>query len=212
MDEQPKPREKPFFRKGTIDLIIALSALFVSAVSLWVGVRTENANEQLVSASTWPYLQVVVSNAESTTKLDLQFEVQNTGVGPAKIESFEVFWRGRPYRSAIDLLTACCGYKVVLATSPDAKNHTPVLTGTVQGIVLRAGDTEKFIEYPLGTDNLGVWSALDKNREQMSYRICYCSVLNQCYRNNLHSERYIGGQLHPEEVSSCPIPAVPYTK
>lgn len=212
MRQEPDRTRKPLLSRGTIDLIIAGAALFVSAVSLWVGVRTENANEQLVSASTWPYLQLIISNAESTSKLDLQFQVQNTGVGPAKIESFEVFYKGRPYSSAIELLKACCGYKVVLATSADAKNHTPVLTGPVQGIVLRPGDTQTFIEYPLGPDNLDVWKRLDKNREQMSYRICYCSVLNQCYRNNLHSERYIGGQLHPEQVSACPVPAVAYTK
>jgi hypothetical protein len=209
---EPKPAPKRFLRKGLVDLIIAGAALFVSAISLWVGVRTESANEQMVSASTWPYLQIIVSNADSTTKLDLQFQVQNTGVGPAKVESFEVFWKKRPYRSAIELLKACCSYKVVEATSLDAKNHTPVLTGPVQGIVLRAGDTQTFIQYPLGPDNLDIWKRLDTNREQMSYRICYCSVLNQCYLNDLHSERYIGGQLHPKELSSCPVPAVSYTK
>jgi hypothetical protein len=138
--------------------------------------------------------------------------VANTGVGPAKIESFEVFWKGKPYRSAKELLPACCGYKIVLATSPEAKSHTPLLTGTVQGVVLRAGDTETFIHYRLGPENLDVWKKLDNAREQMTYRICYCSVLNQCYRSALRSEMYIRGQLHPEEVNSCPPPAVPYIK
>jgi hypothetical protein len=213
-NEAPKPPEKPkrFFRKGLIDLIIAVSALFVSAVSLWVGVRTENANEQLVSASTWPFLQVQISNADANAHLDLQFMVVNTGVGPAKIESFEVFWKGKPYRSAKELLTACCGYKVVVATSPEAKNHTPLLTGTVQGVVLRAGENETFVHYPLGADNLDVWNKLDKAREQMTYRICYCSVLNRCYRSALFSEMYIRGQLHPEELNACPVPPVSYTK
>jgi hypothetical protein len=199
------------FHKRVTDIVIAVAALFVSAVSLWVGVRTENANEQLVSASTWPFLQVQVSNADTNAKLDLQFQVVNTGVGPAKIESFEVFWKGKPYRSAKDLLTSCCGYKVILATSPDAKNHTSLLEGTVQGIVLRAGDTETFIHYPLGADNLDVWNKLDKARDQMSYRVCYCSVLNECWRSAVQSELYIPGQLHPERVKTCPVPAVAYT-
>jgi hypothetical protein len=212
--EQPAPQKsaKPLLRKSLLDLIIAGAALFVSAISLWVGVRTESANEQLVSASTWPFLQVKISNADMDAKLNLQFMVVNTGVGPAKIESFEVFWSGKPYRSAPELLAACCGYKPVLATSPDAKNHTPLLTGTVQGVVLRAGDTETFIHYPLNADNLSVWTKLNNAREQMTYRVCYCSVLNQCYRSELMSELYIRGQLHPEEVSSCPVPAVAYTK
>jgi hypothetical protein len=63
------------------DIALAVAALFVSAVSLWVAIRTENSNEELVAASVWPFLQVQVSNADPDTKLDLQFEVVNTGVG-----------------------------------------------------------------------------------------------------------------------------------
>jgi hypothetical protein len=170
------------------------------------------ANENLVAASTWPFLQVQISNADTDARLDLKFDVVNTGVGPAKIESFEVFWKGRPYRSGTQLLQACCGYTVVKATSSEAKNHTPLTTGTIQGVVLRAGENETFIHYPLGSDNLRVWSALDAARERMTYRVCYCSVLNECWRNELHSELYVPGQLHPEQLKRCPAPAVPYIK
>jgi len=193
------------------DTVLAVAALFVSAVSLWVGLRTENANEQLVAASSWPFEQVVVSNADPDTSLNLKFQVTNAGVGPAKIESFELFWKGRPYRSGIQLLRDCCGYKMVKATSPDAKSHTPLATGTVQGIVQRPGEVETFIGYRLGTDNLAVWSTLDKERSNMSYRICYCSVLNECYLSALRSELSAPGQLHPESVKACPVPAVAYT-
>ena len=192
------------------DTAMTVAALFVSAISLWVAIRTEDANEELVAASTWPFLQVQISNADPDAKLDLQFEVVNTGVGPAKIESFEVFWKDRPYRSGTGLLADCCGYREIKATSPEAKNHTPLIKGTVQGIVLRAGEAENFIRYKLGDDNLAVWNALDKARDQMSYRICYCSVLDQCWRSELRAELYFPGQLHPEPVKSCPMPKVAY--
>lgn len=194
------------------DTALAVAALFVSAVSLWVAIRTEDANEQLVAASTWPFLQIQVSNADPDAKLDLQFQVVNTGVGPAKIQSFELFWKGRPYRGATQLLRDCCGYKEVRATLPEAKNHTPLIKGSVQGIVLRAGEQENFIHYVLGSDNLTVWNALDKAREQMTYRICYCSVLDQCWRAELRSELYMPGQLHPNSVKECPLPEVAYTR
>jgi hypothetical protein len=167
---------------------------------------------KLVAASTWPFVQVQISNANPDAKLDLQFSVVNTGVGPAKIESFEVFWKGKPYRSASELLHACCGYTSIKATLPQAKRHTPLTTGTVQGVVLRAGEPEMFIHYPLNTDNLAVWSALDNAREQMTYRICYCSVLDECWLGVLRSELYIRGQLHPKQVKTCPVPPVAYTQ
>jgi hypothetical protein len=201
-----------FFRKRVADIVIAVSALFVSVVSLWIGVRNEIANEQLVAASTWPFLQIEISNADPDAKLDLQFAVGNTGVGPAKIQSFEVFWKGKPFRSGTELVERCCGYHFVKATAPEAKNHTPLILGTVQGVVLRAGDTESFLRYRLNADNLPVWTALDKARDQMTFRICYCSVLNECWRSELRSELYLPGQLQPEEVRTCPAPAVAYTK
>jgi len=199
-----------FGRRHWSDTAMAVAALFVSAVSLWVGIRTEEANEQLVAASTWPFLQVQVSNSDPDARLDLQFQVVNTGVGPAKVESFELSWKGKPYSSGSELLTACCGYHEVRATAPEAKNHTPLLKGTVQGIVLRAGETEDFIHYRLGPDNLAVWSALDRARTAIAYRICYCSVLDQCWRSDLKGEISFPGQLHPEPVKACPVPKVPY--
>ena len=192
------------------DTAVAVAALFVSGVSLWVGIRTESANEQLVASGTWPFLQVQIDNANPDGKLNLQFHVVNTGVGPAKIESFEVFWKGKPYRSGRQLLKECCGFKNYAATSPEGKSHTPLLTGTVQGVVLRAGEPETFIRYPLNGDNLAIWNALDHARAGFSYRICYCSVLDECWRNSLVNELYVPGQLHPEHVKACPIPAVPY--
>ncbi|HEY1838066.1 MAG: hypothetical protein WBQ17_14710 [Rhizomicrobium sp.] len=210
-ENRPASGIRRFFHKRVTDIVIAVAALFVSAISLWVGVRTENANEQLVAASTWPFLQVQISNATPDEKLDLRFQVVNTGVGPAKIESFEVFWKGKPYRSAAELLKQCCGFKEYKATSPEAKNHTRLMTGSVQGIVLRAGEAETFIHYPLGTDNVAIWNSLDKARDQMTYRVCYCSVLDECWRSELQSELYIRGQLHPQRVTKCPAPAVAYT-
>ncbi|MGH6871196.1 MAG: hypothetical protein ACREHE_06795 [Rhizomicrobium sp.] len=196
------------------DAVLAVAALFVSAVSLWVAIRTENANEQLVAASTWPFLQVQVDNATPEGKAYLKFNVVNGGVGPAKVESFEVFLKGKPYRSGRDLLTACCGLKSEGGPIlPDQDHHTRLLTGTVQGLVLRAGESEAFVMLPLAQDNTPVWNALNQAQlHDITYRICYCSVLDQCWRNALSSNLGDPRQLHPEEVKTCPVPAVPYAR
>ena len=202
--------KRRFFQRRVADTVIAVAALFVSAVSLWVGVRNELANEELVQGSTWPFAQIIINNADPDGHPDLQFEVMNSGVGPAKIESFELFWKGKPFPNGPALVQQCCGYRSVPAASTESAHHTPLLTGAVQGMVLRPGDVETFIRYRLSSDNASVWSALDKVRNQISYRICYCSVLDQCWRSTLRSDIGVRGQLHPTEVSECPIPAVPY--
>src|ERR1700754_3760378 len=139
-----------FGRRHWSDTALAVAALFVSAVSLWVGIRTEDANEKLVAASTWPFLQIGVDNSTPEGVPFLKFSVINSGVGPATIESFELFWKGRPYRSSGQLLRQCCGLKSrggpIL---PLGDKRTRLMTGTVQGIVLRPGEPEAFIMYPL---------------------------------------------------------------
>jgi hypothetical protein len=205
--------KKSFMRRHWTDTLFAVAALFVSAISLWVGIRTEDANEKLVAASTWPFLQIGVDNATPEGVPYLKFNVINTGVGPAKIESFEVFWKGKPFRSGRDLLKACCGLKPpggLLRTNDDGR--TRLLTGTVQGIVLRSGDTEMFIGYPLKDDNVKEWNALNDARPQITYRVCFCSVLDACWRNALTGDLSVRGQLHPEQVKTCPVPPVPYTE
>lgn len=201
-----------FLRRHWSDTVLAVAALFVSAVSLWVGIRTENANEQLVAASTWPFLQISVDNATPEGVPFLKFNVINSGVGPAKIESFEVFWKGRAYRSSKQLLRDCCGFKSRGGlVQPVSDKRTRLLTGTVQGFVLRAGETESFILYPLHEDDVKEWNALDQARKDITYRICYCSALNECWRNVLYSDLSKAGQLQPAPVKSCPMPLVAYT-
>ncbi len=152
---EENPTKRSFLQRHWTDTLFAAAALFVSAVSLWVGIRTENANEQLVAASTWPFLQVGVDNALPDGTPFLKFNVLNTGVGPAKIESFEVFWKGKPYRSGRQLMTTCCGLKTTggpIRLADDKR--TRLITGTVQGVALRSGDSEAFIVYPLHQDNV----------------------------------------------------------
>jgi len=103
MNVQPSPT-RPW--RDWVDPFLALVALVVSAVSLWVAIGTEQANRRMVAAASWPLLQVDTSNLHAT----IVFSVLNGGVGPAKLKTFELFWNGKAYPGAHALLTACCGY------------------------------------------------------------------------------------------------------
>src|SRR4030095_3188782 len=105
-----------------VDLSVAVCALIVSMTSLWVAIRhghtmerMADANARLVSANSYPLLQRFQSSAENVQSLGsaqlrrvASLNVINSGVGPAKVESVEVYWRGRPVRTPRDLLRACC--------------------------------------------------------------------------------------------------------
>jgi hypothetical protein len=202
--------EGSFARRHWSDTLFAMAALFVSAVSLWIGIRTEKANEQLVAASTWPYLYVDSSNANPDGTKIIHMDVVNFGVGPAKVESFEVFWKGKPWPSAVALAGACCGYKPFnFAKEIEGPKRTTMLTGGVQGTVIRAGETRNFLSLPLGSDNADVWGRLNEARLSMKYRICYCSVFDECWTDSFSGIVPKVGQLHPERVKTCPLPKIP---
>src|ERR1700760_2630374 len=107
-DVQAHPRRTGI---AWFDLALALSAIFISAVSLAVAIEHGRTERDLVAASSWPFIQATLSNeySEGSGQLYAAFGVANGGVGPAKLQTFEVFYKGQPARSGVDLLRRCCG-------------------------------------------------------------------------------------------------------
>ena len=54
-----------------------------------------------------------------------------------------------------------------------------------------------------------LWRALNTARNEfITYRVCYCSVFNECWINTVKGRN----QLDPERVGKCAMPPVPYTE
>jgi hypothetical protein len=59
----------------------------------------------------------------------------------------------------------------------------------------------------LGSTNEAVWRALNTARNNdITYRICYCSVFDECWINTVSGRN----QLDPAPVDKCPVPKVGY--
>ena len=202
--------DHPVRRRLLSDTLLGVAALFVSAVSLWIGIRTEQANERLVAASSWPYLYVESSNANPDGAKVIHMDVINSGVGPAKAETFEVFWNGKAWSSADALIQACCGYKPFNPATDLSRQRTEMIEGGVQGTVIRAGETRNFMTVGLAPDDAEIWRALDKARQTMSYRICYCSVFDECWIGKFGGILPLADQLRPQRVKICPTPKTPF--
>jgi hypothetical protein len=185
------------FRKARwLNEVAAGVAVLVSLISLWVGVRTEQANSKMVAASSWPYLQLDSGNGDDQGRPVISLELQNAGVGPAKIETFELFWQGRPYPNAKALLEACCARQQPKAWA--------VSTAPSNDFVLRAGDSRRFLGFARNDDNAAMWDEFDRVRfSELSYRVCYCSVFDECWVTHLTT-------LKALRVKQCPIPKVPF--
>ncbi len=174
------------------DLVIALSAITISVISLFVAIEHSHVERQLVAANSWPFLEIEDSNATVTGEKRVSIALINEGVGPAKLETLELFYDGKPVATAKSFMTQCCGIDP----------HTVGLQINDAGVI-RAGRAIELLVLARTDQNDLYWQRLNRARSHLTYRGCYCSVLDECWINDLQS-------LKPTPVKICPKPAVPY--
>lgn len=188
---------------------LAIGAMVIAAVSLWVAYDTERTNrelvasqQQLVAANSWPFVQVSESDVGTTNAPDsgMTLRIDNAGIGPAKLESFELLWKDVPQRSIVTLLTSCCGLSAADAANADVE------FSSTHGIVLRAGEALNFLVFPREPRNEAVLAALKAGFDNLSFQYCYCSVFDQCWLMKNHFGR--PRDLTPPQVRVCPQPQV----
>ena len=175
-----------------LDILLGLSAMVVSVVSLFVGLHHGETMEKMVEASTWPYVDLHFSNAAPDGSPRAVLTVGNSGVGPARIETVEVFHKGKPVAVRQALVQAMTGG----ATAG-------VLTSTIGDRVMSANQTIDFLTMSPDLAPPETFSRFRDGLSDVSVRFCYCSVLEACW---LRDSR----QPKPEKVKVCPKPAVPY--
>jgi hypothetical protein len=182
-----------------LDLVIAVSAIFISAVSLYVAIEHGKTERDLVAANSWPFLRRML-DAHYGALTDVAVGVSNGGVGPAKIKSLEIFFDGVPATSDLDLLRRCCGLK-----NETMKSQIPEGIGisVVDETVMRPGEDNPVLEVRRLKSAPEVPDRLVASLLHITFRACYCSVLDECWRSDLSSTR-------TQPVRSCPAPEHPF--
>jgi len=182
------------------DIVMSVCAISISVISLVVAIEHGRTQHDLLAASNWPFLGTWVNDG-SDADGKIQIGVVNSGVGPAKIKSFELFYKDRPVTSGLDLLRACCG----LSTDP-AQQRAQLPAGMAFSLidesVLRAGDDVKVLTLSR-IPRSPVIEKLAHSLRDLRFRACYCSVLDQCFVGDLWTTR-------TREVRECPAPAHPF--
>lgn len=163
-------------------------AIGVSMISLSVAISSNRTQERLLAASVWPALEYGTGNRGADGSDVISMNVGNSGVGPARLRSFQVLYQGQPAPNAASLLTQCCGLA-------DAPAYT--VTSGVRGRVLKAGEELSFLLLPREKNDAAVWDRFNRERFNARVQACYCSVLDACWR--LDSDL-----AEPEPVASCP--------
>lgn len=203
MSEPPVPEKErqPIIRKGQIDLILALAAIFISAVSLVVAIRTEQSQRDTLSASIWPFLQRNINAGGVDDQSEMTVGISNDGVGPAKVRSVEVFYKGQPVSSADDLLRKCCGYRTDIPKTQQIPGGYSV--SVADNTVQRAGEQNQMIRIKPSAQAPDIPNRFRTALRHLTFRGCYCSVRDQCWVSDLASTT-------TTEVAVCPAPEHPF--
>src|SRR5215469_3447194 len=187
-----------------VDMALALSAFFVSIVSLALAVQHGNAMDRLVAANSWPFLMYDTDNMDPQGNRRISLKVENSGVGPARIQTFEVWWQGQPVSTAPELVRRCCMTDSKASIGPSEARSLDLIIGQIASKVMPAGHAEAFLSLELKDANADIWHRLDIARLQLKMRACYCSVFDECWQTDL-------AQTSAKPVRSCPAARVPFT-
>jgi|SRR5882724_1783748 len=193
-----------------LDLTLAAAATLISVVSVVIALRhgstmdrMAEANARLVAANSWPFLQYSTANQNDAGARVIRMSVVNAGVGPARIETFEVFWNDAAVVSDAALLAACCGYDPATDAAADSARRSALNQGLVAGRILRAGDALNFLELPRTEAAASVWDRLNAERVRVKFRACFCSVFDECWTGTLVGTR-------ATRAPNCPVAAIPF--
>ena len=179
--------------------------MFVSVISLGVAIehggtmeRMADANARMVQASSWPFVEFSTHNVDERGSPNVRLVLTNVGIGPAKIETFELWWKGQPMASSQALLHACCA-----TSAKGAQQKTAVISrGLTAPSILRAGDHTDFLA--IADSQPGeLWKEFNVERDNITIRVCYCSVFDECWSGS-------GITTRADRVDSCPTPAAPF--
>lgn len=190
-----------------LDMIVAVSAIFISFVSLAVSIehgkimqRMAKENEKMVAGSTMPFLTFSGSELDPVSfRPRLRLILKNGGVGPARVDWFELRYKGVPYSTDGALLLACCS-----ADMPKEDRLPNVVYSNISGMMIPQRESVDIIDLQPGV-SAGLRSALDNSRQYITARACYCSVLDECWEANFGNDIASGSRVQVEKCNMPPL-------
>ncbi len=182
-----------------LDIGLGVSALLVSAISLYVAVHHGQTMEKLVEANSFPNIEVgtEIADDKDPTKVVLKITTENNGVGPARVETMEIWDGVRPIETIPALVDA------VKSRGGGGKLEADVGGGQPVGSLIGAGKNKDLIA--IRTDRKLWYSPVVQFATAFQSRVCYCSVFDECFVSDSRVERG-----RPRHVGVCPKPAHEY--
>jgi len=182
MKRLPPKKPEPSARRIEWDRLTAIMAVLVGVLALAVSAYTAYLQHAQVRAQTWPLLQMWQSNSMRS------FSVSNRGVGPARVLDAKVYLDDREVESFAQIFKALSGEDRL----PNSTQSYFVRR------VIAANEDVAMIQFNDQAD----YDLFATHRDRISFDICYCSVLDVCFRLD---ERAHTEADYLTEVSRCPV-------
>jgi hypothetical protein len=180
-----------------LDVTLAVSAIMISMISLFLAIQHGRAMERMVEATTWPYVMVDSSTANLDGTPHITLRISNKGVGPARIASVEVFFQDAALTDPEMLL------RTVLQ-SPDPTRRWPLLQSDVIDSVLSAKEAVNLVDLDARNFTSEEYARIGGALEKMTFRTCYCSVFDECWMLDTRKA------ARAAAVKACPVPRVQF--
>ncbi|MEL6560932.1 MAG: hypothetical protein AAFQ94_22245 [Bacteroidota bacterium] len=175
-----KKRKRTGFSRSDL---VSLGAIAISFAALGTGIIQANImrNQQKImdqqqKASVWPYVKAI-TNYEFNSVLKknvINCSLENKGVGPAIVKNLELLFDGKTYNSyeafLNDLDSGVFSNKSIL-NFKISKSERVLKPGEIQPVFSLSFDPEDF-------------SMKDILSLNAQLQVCYCSVNNDCWREN----------------------------
>src|SRR3954447_2832333 len=113
MDDAPDPPQRPAERAArrsllTTEILITLPTLVISIALAYFSFVQADASRKMQRTETWPYVSYGTDNSSPDVKDEISFSLSNDGVGPARLETMEFVYDGKPMRDPLELVASCC--------------------------------------------------------------------------------------------------------
>jgi hypothetical protein len=211
LEASAEPPEVKRTGRNWLDMLLALTAIFVSVSSLFLAYNSSNSMERLVQANSMPFIQLGSGNAtDDGTPGVMAFSVRNAGSGPARVHTFSFTVDGeeiaREGYVVANVVRACCADDLEAAIARDdgvtAAAIGNDLTTPIANSFFGPGDEAGPWAWRRSETNAALWDAVDQARQRgrIGMRACYCSLFDECWI----AETRV---FPPRSVASCTEPA-----
>lgn len=176
------------------NLFVAAPAMIISVAVAYFAFEQAEATKKMQIGSVWPNVSYDSGNLDEAGEPQINFNISNRGVGPARIAGMQVSLDGKPYRSIQDLLRDCCTEK---------GDRVAVVMSSVNGEVIAPGDEFAFVQIAPEGVPARLYERIENTRMRVRAEVCFCSVFDDCWVEDSQSTAV-------RAVAQCPVDWVQY--